>query len=201
MQEDVQSQIDQSLPAGGEISQSALRAFWDSIGLQAEDSGYLVFEDAFLVQVRTSEPETLYFRPGGWIAKASGPAIKTAVVSALLALALAGSQATGIPVLVIPAVVPLLFDLEKVRLTRSEEHILAELTLRSDVRASTAEALYNTLPDSVKEQMAPLAFRDFLEKCRVAGLADLQEEPLSLVQESRYVLRPPGSERFRVTFS
>jgi hypothetical protein len=199
MAEDVNARIDQLAESGDEFSQETLREFWNSLGLESEESGYLVFEDAFLVQVTVDRPEALNFSPGGWVAKGTGPLVKTAIISALLAIALTASHATGMSVLIIPAIIPLVFDLEKVRLTRSEEEILIELTMKQEVRAMSADVLYAGLPASFQDQITRLAFRDFLEKCRTAGLADVKVEPISVVGEPKYELRPPGSEHFRVT--
>jgi hypothetical protein len=199
MAEDVAARIDLLTKNSEEVSQQALQKFWESLGLASEESGYFAFEDAFLIQVSADRPEELNFSPGGWVAKVTGPLAKTAIISALLAIALAASHAIDISALVIPAIAPLLFDLEKVRLTRSEEQILIELTLKQDARTMTVEELYAALPASIQDQVAPLAFQDFLEKCRTAGLADVTQQPASVVNEPKYQLRPPGAEHFRIT--
>ncbi|WP_344014836.1 hypothetical protein [Streptomyces thermospinosisporus] len=55
-------------------------------------------------------------------------AANTAVAAAVLA-GILGYFGIGLAAGVVPAVVPLLFDLRKVRLTRSQRQVLAELNL------------------------------------------------------------------------
>ena len=180
------------------LTQADLRAFWESLDLP--DAGYQRFEDAFRAVVDEGTTATLYFRPGGWVVKASGSVAKGAVTMALLTVALAASHATGIPLIVLPTILPMLIDLEKVRLTKGEEYILAQLTFTDAAREGAPDELYDRLPEAVKNDIGPGAFRDFLEKCRQAGLADRSDGPPGTGPDPQYSLRAPGSERFRVSF-
>lgn len=180
------------------LTQADLRTYWASLGLP--EDGYPVFEDVFRAAVDEESGAELYFRPGGWVVKASGAAVKSAVTMGLLTVALAASHATGIPMIVLPTILPMLVDLERVRLSKSEEYILAQLTLTDAGRQGSPDELYAKLPESARDQIAPAAFRDFLEKCRQAGLADVGKPAAAAGAEPTYVLRAPGSERFRVTF-
>ncbi|MFF7973389.1 hypothetical protein [Streptomyces sp. NPDC007905] len=135
----------------------------------------------------------LDYRPGGWTVDLSKGAANTAVAAAVLAgiLAFFGiGLATG----VVPAVVPLLFDLRKVRLTRSQRQVLAELTLTPEARTGgmTASELYATLPDQVRNELSRIDFEDLLENFHLAGVADLEDD-------GTVRMRSLGEARFRRT--
>jgi hypothetical protein len=125
-----------------------------------------------------------------------GGLARTALATAFLAGVLAASGVTGLLPLVAPAVLPLLFDVRQVRLTRSQELILAELRLTPEARSGglTAEELYARLPPQIQNQLSWLDFVDFLDQVRRAGLADSAEG-------DRMILRPPDKARFRISLS
>jgi hypothetical protein len=87
-------------------------------------------------------------------------------------LAVAGFD--QLPALVLPAVLPLLVDIDRVELSASEEHLLANLRLRPDVvkQAHSPEGLYAELPDELREQVSLLDFLDFVQRLVAAGEAD-----------------------------
>ena len=109
---------------------------------------------------------------------------------------LAASGVAGLLPLVAPAVLPLLFDVHQMRLTRSRELVLAELQLTPEARSGglTAEELYAKLPYQIRDQLSWLDFVDFLDQVRRAGLAD----PAA---DDRLILRAPDSARLRIALS
>src|ERR1035441_8958534 len=88
--------------------------------------------------------------------------------AAFLAGVLAASGVAGLLPLVAPAVLPLLFDVHQMRLTRSRELVLAELQLTPEARSGglTAEELYAKLPYQIRDQLSWLDFVDFLDQGR-----------------------------------
>jgi hypothetical protein len=189
-----------ALAQNGEMSYETLIRFWESLPPGSNVTAFLLFEEIFLAQFPADHQKTLNFSPGGWVVKATAAGIRTAILTALLTLALNAAEAKDINLLVLPAILPIVFDLEKVRLSRSDSHILAELTMNGAVRGKTTEELYSLLPQSIRDEVAPLAFHNFLENCERSGNATEESRPLTALGESRYELRPPGSECFHVTF-
>jgi hypothetical protein len=184
--------------ASGEVSDDALRVLWSAIGVSDDELDYVAFEDAFLAQVQEGETTSLAFRPGGWVVKASSTLVKTALTTALLAVGLVSIGAAGIPLLVLPAVLPLIVDVDRVQLSAGEHHLLATLTLTDEARHGTAEVLYGRLPEALQEQVNEMAFRDFLEKCQRAGLADTTRPADG--GATTFALHAADQSKFRVTF-
>jgi hypothetical protein len=84
----------------------------------------------------------------------------------------------------------------QVRLSRSQELILAELQPTPEARPGglTAEELYAKLTERTRNQLSWLDFVDFLDQIRRAGLAD----PAA---GGRLVLRAPDNARLRLSLS
>jgi hypothetical protein len=164
-------------------------------GMPNNEIGFEKFEEMFLRNVGVGNADgVLEFRPGGWIVNVSEGLLKGVITAALLAGFFAMGDLPALPALVLPAVIPILFDTEKVRLTKSEGRLLASLTLHDDVRTGkhSEEALYAKLPVKVQEELSNLDFAEFLEKCRTAGLADVHAD-------NTLLLRPAEEPRFRIT--
>jgi hypothetical protein len=163
----------------------------------ATRTGLRTFQTAFRAAVADTEgAETLELRSGGWVIDLRGGLIRSALATAFLAGVLAASGVTGLLPLVAPAVLPLLFDVRQVRLTRSQELVLAELELTPEARSGglTAEELYAKLPYQIRNQLSWLDFVDFLDQVRRAGLAD----PAA---DGRLILRAPDNARLRIMLS
>lgn len=181
----------------GEVQYEELRRLWARWFPEETPqsvTGWEVFADVVESGLRTAEArDTLEFRPGGWTIKLGRGATRTALAAALIAGALAVGGVTGIPAAVLPAVLPLFFDIDRVRLTKGQEYILAELRLQPDVRDGgvSADELYERLPDETKRELSKADFFDFLETCRRAGVADSSG--------SNFALRSPSEAKFRIT--
>ena len=155
--------------------------------------------ELFLDSIRTAADQApdqadLQFRPGGWQVNLSRGAVQTVVATALVAGLLVVFGAAQIPAAVATAVVPLLFDVERIRLTPGQEYLLAELVAHREALdgSMTPRELYEKLPPDTRAQLPFMEFADFLRTCYEAGLADVAES--GTVQ-----LRPGDRARFRIT--
>lgn len=163
----------------------------------ATRTGLRTFQTAFRAAVADAEgEEALNLRSGGWAIDLRGGLIRTALATAFIAGVLAASGVTGLLPLVAPAVLPLLFDVRQVRLSRSQEVILAELQLTPEARSGglTDKELYARLTEQTRNQLSWLDFVDFLDQVRRAGLA----EPAA---DGRLVLRAPDNARLRLSLT
>jgi hypothetical protein len=181
-----------------EVTSAELEEFWQKLFPDTYEGrrGQNAFLDAVRGHAENRSTEaTLEFRPGGWQVKLAGSSVKGVLVGALLAGLLVAVGATGIPAAVVAAIVPSLFDIEKVRLTPSQEYVLADLVGHRDAfdPTLTADELYDRLSAQTRAEVSRLDFTEFLDACRRAGLADLGPD-------GTVTLRPSDKARFRITW-
>ena len=166
------------------VSEADVLRFWDS-NIPATESGFLyeearsVFSSSFLYYSGNAQSnQELALEPGGWTVKISNNVLKTSLVAVSLAGILYLSGFDSIPGYVLPTVLPLLIDIEKVKLKKSEEYILAELRLNPEIenKVMTAEAMYGMLDEFLKSQIALPDFIDFLDKLHISGDATMSRE-------------------------
>ena len=162
------------------LTHDSFTSLWAEIGLKEVDLngiGEQIFEEVFLSSIRTEESgalsEELHYSPGGWILKFWSGATRSVILSALMWAMLSMAGYPQLPIVVIPAVLPLLFDVEKVRLSASQECVYTALTLQPEVREKKlgAEELYSALPEKMRDELSFLDFIEFLEACYKSGLA------------------------------
>lgn len=196
-QEDLLQRLLSGIGRGESVKQSDLHALWREL-LPGQDlaslRGLKVFEEFFLLSIDPARPVELEMRAGGWTIRVGEGLLRSGIVGGLLAGLLSASGFPGLPAVVLPAIIPLLFDLEKVRLNAGESELLAELTVKQDLSQlpSTAEELYQALPSSLRDELSLLDFREYLERFYLAGYADRVDDLV--------VLRGPGKGRLRITF-
>jgi hypothetical protein len=121
-------------------------------------------------------------------------AVQSVIAAALIVGLLVAIGATAIPAAVVPAVVPLFFDIERVSLTPGQQYLLAELVGHKEALdgTHTPRELYDQLTGEVRSQLSFMDFTDFLGTCRRAGLADTSAA-------GTVTVRPAEGARFRIT--
>lgn len=134
------------------------------LGVNPDSELAEVCEDAFVAALSGND-DMLHMRPGGWRMDIAGSVVRAALAAGLLGAGLFLGGADDVPVELLPAVVPLLVNLEKVRLDRREREFLAPLRVASagiEGMAVSPQVLFNRLDPLVREQ---LAYDDFLRLC------------------------------------
>lgn len=181
------------------ISQESLEQMMASFGKEFHFSSDLqqeaetVFLNTLQLHPATSE---LHLLPrGGWEIKVSDHLLKTAFTTTLLSVMLGALGLTMLPGYVLPAVLPLLFDIEKITLTRKEEEILLELTRWESIhqQSRNPKELYAMLSEETQFQLPYLDFLDFVEKLEKAGFAKPTDK-------DRVILSNPDFPHFKLTF-
>jgi len=128
---------------------------------------------SFLITTKQVEDSTdLNFIRVGWKVNLNAGIIKTGLSMALLTGLLKASAVTGpLTGFVLPGVIALLFDVEKIKLTKKEEDIYAQLVVNKDIIGvnKTIDELYELLPTNYKENINPLDFKDFVERLELTG--------------------------------
>lgn len=161
----------------GDLTDSGLRQlFATATGLNAESlaDAWEAVEDAVVAAL--PDGSGLRVRPGGWVVDIRSSVIRTVVAAALVGGALWHVGLDQLPGYVAPAVLPLLVDVRKARLSRADDRLLVDLRLTSTTAQMDwpwpADALYGRLPADVRERLAPGDFADFVDRLVQAGEAD-----------------------------
>jgi hypothetical protein len=167
---------------------------WQSILEQVGDGVHTgemavleVMRDAGALQIGALDPAW----GGGWQWDMSSGAAKSVLTSALLYGVLV---AAGIPTLlpiVVPTIMPLLFEIQRVRLTRSEKGIINIIGARKDAlsRRGTSARLYKSLPIDVRASLGPHEFEQFIEAAINAGVASQYGEIIEVLESGENVFR------------
>ena len=177
-----------------EISESDLLEKWCAINIELQldpDRG----QEALIALARDI---TLYtsgqLEPsfgGGWRWNLSQGVVRSICVTTFLSSFLLSCGITGITPLFLPAVIPLLFDLEKVKLERSDERVLSIFGARSNVfdRLGDPISLYNSLPPEVRGIMNYTDFLIFLNNSFMAGNAKKHGDCFEILSSGETVFR------------
>jgi hypothetical protein len=122
--------------------------------------------------------------------------VQTLIAAALIAGLLAVFGATQIPAAVVTAVIPLLFDVQRVSLSPGQQYVLAELVGHREALDGTLSArqLRGRLDSETRSSLSFADFLDFLDTCRRAGLAHISAT-------GTVMLRSGDDARFRVTLA
>lgn len=165
------------LPEQNEISQVDLLIFWE-IYVQTGQSLILtekskeICQNAFLLYSNQIDiKSSLNLINHGWKVSVTPTVIKFAVTGAILASGLVAAGVTGISAQVLPAILPFLFDFEKIELSKGDKFLLAKIKLVEEIsdRTLSPELIYERLPQDLKSQLSQIDFFDFLERLEITG--------------------------------
>ena len=128
---------------------------------------------------------------GGWRWDMSSGAAKSVLASGLIYGMMVAAGVTGLLPLVAPAVIPLLFEVKKVRLTREESNVIKIIGARPGVfqRGGTRSQLYATLPQEVRESLTESEFEGFVDSAIAAGVARENGEVVEILSTGETVFR------------
>ncbi len=159
------------------FSEKNLLSIWNKLELGEHSFQYYsaknIYYDVFCDIVEDNVNTDLKFLSSGWKISLSGALIKTAITTALLASAFYLLEADSIPLQLIPAIIPVLFDIERIKLSRGDKYLIGEIYAKKKLRNKFLgiEDLYKKLPNKVKKQLNKKDFYDFVEKLISVGIA------------------------------
>jgi hypothetical protein len=180
------------------IGSSDLQTWWSEQFQGADDyitlEGGRAFQDAFLEYTgHKKQDEKLSFFKGGWTIKIKAGLVKAALSGAFMCSVFSMIPEFQVAASVLPGVIPFLFEIEKISLSKKEDYILAKLLVRDEVKKHlhSADELYDKLPKKIRQDINHLDFLDFLEKLDMAG-------HIKRKTSGEYQLS--GKKRFKITF-
>ena len=149
----------------GALGVDDARRLWSLVG----DPESPLF-DEFLAAITLGGSDiTLAWRVGRWRLDLAESAVRTGVLTALVAGVLIPQGLTEFAVGFVTAVLPSVVDIERVELRAGDRRLLIELRARA--LDGTEEELYAALPPEVRAVVNRYDFADFMARLRDVGLA------------------------------
>ena len=179
-----------------EFSHNDLSKLWDTYvqtghSLILTEKSKVICQSAFLLYSdEIDNSASLNLINHGWKVSVTPTVIKFAVTGAILASGLFAAGFTSIPAQVLPAILPFLFDFEKVELSRGDQFLLAKIKLVEEIsdRTLSPDKIYERLPKDIQSQLSQIDFFDFLERLELTGNVTKFSETSFMISE-RYRLK------------
>lgn len=151
-----------------------LNDFLMPLGVETDTVFADLCED-IVVGAAAADSSAFHMRAGAWRIDVSGTVTRTLLAAAFLGAALAAIGTSDIPEELYPAVLPLLVDVERIRVSRRDKALLAPLRNASqgvEGIALNPQVLYARLDPSVRSQLCAGDFEDLCERLVEAGHLD-----------------------------
>lgn len=142
-----------------------------------EDTRQVIEQSFLYLTGHPKEAEDLSFGDNTWRIKIGPTLLKTSVVTSVMIGLLHASGATPLGALVLPAVLPLIIDIETIRLTVKDNLILSEMRLNANLRDSqfAPRVIYNELSADLQDEISYSEFLDVLDSLCITGNAERDE--------------------------
>jgi hypothetical protein len=156
-----------------------LTALWDVLGI-ADDALRDEFVDAVaalaaadMESVQDTDPE-LHLRLGHWKIDLARQGVRAGILSAVAAAVLVHQGLAEFGVAFATAVLPAVFDIERIELSPGDRRLVTEIRLKYAYREGFAseDELYESLPPATRDVINRYDFADFIGRLRAAGLTD-----------------------------
>lgn len=180
------------------VSREQFMEICNHTGIAIHDTQLLeTLEQAFLqsIQDKDTVDSELYIKSKAWTVKLSSGILKSTIMGAILTGIFFASGYTMIPGFVLPAIIPLLFDIEKVHISAKEDFILAQLTLNKQLlnEYQNPELIYDSLPEEITDELSKYDFIEFIEKMVLAGAFEQNKDSEVFIPED-------GKTKFKINF-
>ena len=171
---DLEALATQHLPTASDgelvLDATSLKALWQAVSPD-DDVGHAALEEAVAAQMASLD-SAMHARSGGWSYHLKRGLVKTAVLAPIVTATLLSAGVTGLPAIILPLVLPFLFELEKTTLSRRNEELLVSLVRAgATTSAKSADELYQLLPTELKAEVNKLDFLDFIDALELTGHA------------------------------
>jgi hypothetical protein len=141
--------------------------------LMATQYARVCMQAADMDSVDNSDPE-LHLRLGHWKIDLARQGIRAGVLSAVAAAVLVHQGLAEFGVAFATAVLPAVFDIERIELSPGDQRLVTEIRLKYAYREgfATEDELYESLPSATQDVINRYDFADFIGRLRAAGLTD-----------------------------
>lgn len=171
---DLEALATQHLPTASDgelvLDATSLNALWQAL-VPGDSAGNALMQAALLAQMDRTDT-AMHARSGGWSYHLSRGMVKAVVMTPLVTATLLSAGVTGLPAIILPLVLPFLFELEKTSLSRRNEELLVSLVRAgATTSAKSADELYQLLPPELQAEVNKLDFLDFIDALELTGHA------------------------------
>jgi hypothetical protein len=147
----------------------------------------LLFDDFLHALAQTCAPtwdddtvpaDRLALRLGHWRIDLGKEGVRAGLLTAVAAAALVRRGLTDLGIVFATAVLPSIFDIERIELSPGDRRLLLELRAKPALREgfTTEDNLYASLPAETRHVINRYDFADFIQRLRDAGLTDAPSE-------------------------
>lgn len=151
-----------------------LREFLDPLGIEPESDVADLCEDIVLGAAAAGDA-VFHMRAGGWRIDVTGTFTRSLLAGSLLGAVLFMHGVTDIPAELFPAILPLVVDVERVKLSRRDKALMIPLRVASqgvEGIALNPQVLYDRLDASIQAQLSFGDFEALCERLIEAGQLD-----------------------------
>lgn len=138
-----------------------------------------IIEQSFLIFTgNPKNAEELSFGDSSWNIKVTPNLVKTSVVASIMIGLLYATGATQLASLVLPAVLPLLIDIDSIKLSVKDDLILAEMRRHDELKDKEfwPQEIYDQLHPTTQEQFTFSEFLDVLNVLMLTGNVDKDDK-------------------------
>lgn len=163
-----------------DLGSDDLAALWRLVSLDIDGPGFDDFTSAVMDVCAagwpegSAPPDELGLRLGRWRIDLAKAGIRSGLLTAVIAGALVEQGMTEISIALVTAVLPTVFEIERIELSPKERMLLADLRLTPAMQTGWAseDDLYTALPAAAQEAVNRYDFADFIQRLREIGEID-----------------------------
>lgn len=128
---------------------------------------------------------------GAWVWDLSDNVVKTALIGVLLTGVMSACGVRELTPIVMPTILPLLFDFKRVRLEGKGERIVKIFGVRAEAfeRTGSRQSLYALLPETERQFVSFDEFSNFIDDAVAAGVAIEDGNVIEILPNGETVMR------------
>lgn len=162
---------------GGSLTSGELESFWRERGRGASPTEFMravVQSCSPDLDDATIPADVLGLQLGSWRIDLTKQTVQAGLLTAIAATSLVGHGFSELGIVFTTAVLPAVFDIQRIELSAGDRRLLVELRVKDALTQgyATSDELYSSLPAATRQHVNPYDFADFVERLEAAGLTD-----------------------------
>ena len=181
------------------ISEENLDLYWKMLTFNdstiESNLSKIIFFDEF-ERYNIAHNSSFNFNTNGWVVYLKSGLIKSAIFApALYGLLNYLGITSDLPSIIVPTIIPLLFEIEQIKISKEEEEVLINLRSKvDDKKYYSEEELYYSLSNNIRKQISFLSFKNFVDKFYSGGL-------ITKNTKDKFMVAMKGRGKFKIVFN